>query len=59
MSALDAFGDFPQLSAARARTGVGLRHFGARLAGVDARCVALMGSWGRMEVTHGSDTTGC
>ena len=56
MSALDAFGDFEQLAAARARTRVGLAHFAERLADVDAGCVALMGSWGRMEVTHGSDT---
>jgi hypothetical protein len=56
MSALEAFGDFEQIVAARARTAVGLHHFASRLEGIDAGCVALMGSWGRREVTHGSDT---
>lgn len=55
MSALDELGDFAHLRAAREATRVGLHERRHRLAGVDAGCVALMGSWGRHEVTSGSD----
>lgn len=54
---LAALGAFAHLTAARERTVAGLALQARRLrsACVDAGCVALMGSWGRREVTSGSD----
>lgn len=50
--------DFPNLLSARDRTASELEERGGRLAGVDHdddTSVVLMGSWGRAEVTSGSD----
>jgi UTP:GlnB (protein PII) uridylyltransferase len=50
--------DFPHLFEARQRTASGLRSTGQRLERLvheDETSVVLMGSWGRAEVTAGSD----
>jgi hypothetical protein len=51
-------GDFPNLLAARERTAIGLRRYAATLERTplpDDVAVVLFGSWGRSEVTPGSD----
>jgi hypothetical protein len=57
---LDALGgDFPHLRAARERTAAGLRAFAATLERVNLppeTAVVLFGSWGRAEVTPGSES---